>query len=144
MATGPVAAREAAAADTVVRIAGRGNGHGIGLSQWGAYGYAVDHGWTAAQILDHYYGGTVAGSVDPATTMTVRLTALDDEQTAVVHDKTMLLVDGVAGGPWASVVAREVAPSSYSVWARADAQVCPAPTDPLAGWTQVGERPRRA
>jgi SpoIID/LytB domain protein len=45
-----------------VQISGHGYGHGRGLSQWGARGYAVDHGWTWQQILNHYYGGTVAGS----------------------------------------------------------------------------------
>ena len=28
-----------------VVIDGTGYGHGRGMSQWGAYGYAVDHGW---------------------------------------------------------------------------------------------------
>jgi stage II sporulation protein D len=44
-----------AAATVVVR--GAGFGHGIGLSQYGAYGLA-QHGWTYRQILDHYYVST--------------------------------------------------------------------------------------
>jgi SpoIID/LytB domain protein len=135
---GRSAGQVAAAADTVVTLVGHGNGHGYGLSQWGAYGYAVDHGWNATQILDHYYGGTVAGTVPTSTLITVRLQNLDDAQTAVVSATGGLLVDGVAGGPWKSVVAREVAPSVYSVWARSDAQVCPSAGDALAaGWTMV-------
>ena len=127
-----------AAADTVVTLDGRGNGHGYGLSQWGAYGYAVDHGWSSAQILDHYYGGTVSGTVPGNTLITVRLQNLDGAQTAVVSASGGLLVDGVAGGPWKSVVAREVSPSVYSVWARTDAQVCPSAADALStGWTKV-------
>ena len=39
-----------------VVIDGVGNGHGRGLSQWGAYGRAVEQGQTWVQILDHYYG----------------------------------------------------------------------------------------
>ena len=70
--------------DVAVVLDGHGNGHGVGLSQWGAYGYAVDHGWSSAQILDHYYGGTVAGTVPLDTTIGVRLQRLDDQQTAVV------------------------------------------------------------
>ena len=126
-------------ADVAVTIDGHGNGHGYGLSQWGAYGYAVDYGWTSPQILDHYYGGTVAGTVPVDTTIAVRLMNLDDKQTAVVSENGGLLVDGVVGGPWKSVLAREVAPSVYSVWARGDAQVCPAESgDPVAtGWTLV-------
>jgi len=38
-------------------ITGHGWGHGIGMSQWGAYGYAKDAGWTYRQILKHYYTG---------------------------------------------------------------------------------------
>jgi SpoIID/LytB domain protein len=128
-----------ASAGTILEFEGRGNGHGIGMSQWGAYGYAADHGWNATQILDHYYRGTVAGTTDDSS-ITVRLQLLDDRQTAVIHDRTAAVVDGIAGGPWRSVVARETAPGTYTVWARADGSVCPAATDPLdaGGWTQIG------
>ena len=61
-----------------VTLSGHGYGHGIGMSQVGAYGYAVHFGWTAQQILAHYYGGTTLGSADPAQPLTVRLTAGDD------------------------------------------------------------------
>jgi stage II sporulation protein D len=43
-------------------ISGRGWGHGIGMCQWGAYGYAK-HGWTYKQILSHYYTGISYGTV---------------------------------------------------------------------------------
>jgi stage II sporulation protein D len=49
----PCAAQGAA---TVV-VRGAGFGHGIGLSQYGAYGFA-QHGFTYRQILDHYYVST--------------------------------------------------------------------------------------
>ncbi|MFM2071078.1 MAG: hypothetical protein RLZZ623_1341, partial [Actinomycetota bacterium] len=127
----------AAATSPTLVLTGHGNGHGIGLSQWGAYGYAADQGWTAAQILDHYYGGTVAGIVEPGT-IAVRLMNLDNAQTAVVHDGGALVVDGVAGGPWRAVVARETSERSYTVWARADITVCPSASDPLVdGWVVV-------
>ena len=132
--TSPVAVR---ASEGIV-LDGHGNGHGIGLSQWGAYGYAVDLGWSAAQILDHYYGGTVAAVVGPNdTSISVRLMKLDDQQTAVVHDRGQLVVDGVAGGPWGAVVARETTPGGYTVWARSNA-ACPSASDSLAaGWTVI-------
>jgi stage II sporulation protein D len=38
-------------------VSGHGWGHGVGMSQWGAYGYA-QKGFTYAQILAHYYPGT--------------------------------------------------------------------------------------
>jgi stage II sporulation protein D len=45
------------AQDGVVRFEGRGWGHGVGLSQFGAKGMA-DRGYTYPQILEHYYPGT--------------------------------------------------------------------------------------
>ena len=44
-------------------MVGRGWGHGIGMSQWGAYGYAK-HGSTYEKILKHYYTGIGLGKVD--------------------------------------------------------------------------------
>jgi stage II sporulation protein D len=40
--------------------AGHGWGHGVGLAQYGAYGYAL-HGWTYDEIVAHYYPGTTFG-----------------------------------------------------------------------------------
>ena len=60
----------AAAADVVVK--GRGWGHGVGLSQYGAYGYALREGRDARFILAHYYTGSDYGTA-PNTRMRVRL-----------------------------------------------------------------------
>ncbi len=46
-----------ASAGTTFVIDGRGWGHGIGMSQYGARGYA-QAGWGYARILAHYYRGT--------------------------------------------------------------------------------------
>ena len=45
----------------VLRLDGRGHGHGVGLSQWGARSMAAQ-GADAATILAHYYPGTETGS----------------------------------------------------------------------------------
>jgi SpoIID/LytB domain protein len=50
------AASPAVAAPKMVKIRGRGWGHGIGMSQYGAYGFA-QHGWGGERILRHYYSG---------------------------------------------------------------------------------------
>ncbi len=47
----------ARAATTALIVTGHGWGHGVGMSQWGAYGYAL-HGWKYPRILAHYYPGT--------------------------------------------------------------------------------------
>lgn len=41
----------------------KGYGHGVGMSQWGAYFYATKKGWSYKQILSHYYPGTKRTSV---------------------------------------------------------------------------------
>jgi SpoIID/LytB domain protein len=57
-----VPAGAAAAADSFTFF-GSGWGHGLGLSQWGAYGLALD-GWTPARILTHFYSGARVASAD--------------------------------------------------------------------------------
>ncbi len=43
-------------------------GHGRGMGQYGAYGYAKNFGWTAERIVGHYYGNTQLGQVaDPSS-----------------------------------------------------------------------------
>jgi stage II sporulation protein D len=53
-------------APSVLVVSGHGWGHGLGLSQWGANGYAR-HGWTYDRILAHYYSGTTLGAAKVAT-----------------------------------------------------------------------------
>ena len=42
-------------------VTGHGFGHGVGMSQYGAYGYAK-HGFGYQDILTHYYTGTTIGT----------------------------------------------------------------------------------
>ena len=60
-----------AAAATLFVIDGRGWGHGVGMSQWGARGYA-EQGWRYDRILRHYYRGTEVRAV-PARPVRVLL-----------------------------------------------------------------------
>ena len=95
----PATTRPAATAPVAVIVKGRGFGHGRGLGQWGAYGYAVERGWNYRQILDHFYGGTVAGAVSPLSAIGVRLTALDNTALIVYQPKGRVFtaVDGQVG-----------------------------------------------
>lgn len=114
-----------AAPDDIIAVVveGTGLGHGRGMSQWGAYGWAVDQSKTWDWILDHYYGGTVAATVDAATTnIRVRLTDADDQLTVGV-------VSHGPGVQWngltrASMYATETAPGSWEVFGSA-AVHCP-------------------
>ena len=53
----------AAAASSKFTIRGAGFGHGVGMSQYGAYGFA-QNGSAYRDILAHYYTGTAIGTVD--------------------------------------------------------------------------------
>lgn len=67
---GVTAAVARAACDLDIR--GAGDGHGIGMSQYGAEGYAL-HGAPYAAILAHYYQGTALGLTSPTRTVRVLL-----------------------------------------------------------------------
>jgi stage II sporulation protein D len=62
----------ATASAAPVVIDGRGWGHGVGMSQYGAYGFALREGRDHEFILGHYYTGSDLGTA-PSTRMRVRL-----------------------------------------------------------------------
>ena len=64
----------ATAADAASRltIRGAGFGHGVGMSQYGAMGYATQ-GAGYSDILAHYYTGTSLGTVEPTSVVRVLL-----------------------------------------------------------------------
>ena len=77
------------AAPTVLAVSGHGWGHGLGLSQWGAYGYAR-HGWTYTRILAHYYPGTTFGT---STTSLVRVLVAGGRKATITSTVPWTVVD---------------------------------------------------
>jgi stage II sporulation protein D len=79
---------------------GRGWGHGVGMSQYGARGRAIA-GQTAAEILAHYYKGTTNGSIDPGTPIRVLVLtgfAATPAKPAIIHGRGgRWKIDGIAG-----------------------------------------------
>jgi len=63
-------AAPASAGKSRFTIRGAGFGHGVGMSQYGALGFA-QHSKTYDEILAHYYTGTELGTTDPAATVRV-------------------------------------------------------------------------
>src|SRR5438034_8020666 len=71
-------------------IKGGGWGNGVGMSQWGAEGYAR-HGWGHERILAHYYPHT---TISTFASQDVRvLLAEDQDQVAVGSGAPFALVD---------------------------------------------------
>ena len=102
-------------------VNGRGYGHGRGMSQYGAYGWATN-GSTWSDILNFYYGGatgnTIGSLADPAQMMTTYLSAMNDKSTSVVADASnaVFLQDPTPGRLWTSLVAIEISQRIYRVW----------------------------
>ena len=123
----PAAGGVVAAPGDTLTFSGHGWGHGRGMGQYGALGYAVNHGWTAAQILDHYYGGTVAANVG-SRPITVELTALTGRELVVIGRDLRVNGAGVGTGNVA-LLARAQADGSVQLFTGAS---CAGPT-----WTRL-------
>jgi SpoIID/LytB domain protein len=67
-----------------VTLQGHGWGHGRGMGQWGALGYALN-GWSWQNILQHYYSNTNDSTMDDNTVINVHLVRFDGIDT-IVYD----------------------------------------------------------
>ena len=95
---GPTATPVKAYPGSHVKLTGHGWGHGRGMGQFGAQGYATMHGWSYTQILNHYYSNTTMGSVGNET-LTVRITRKDNQGVIILNANEF-------GGPAAVYVER--------------------------------------
>ena len=99
---GEGSASAVAAVPASFSFAGSGWGHGVGMSQYGARGMAAD-GYSAAQIVKHYYAGTtLAPLVD---SMNVRVNLLHRVPSVVFRSEAL-----VAGGGGIEVAVTGSAP----------------------------------
>src|SRR2546423_9905689 len=78
---------DAVTATTFV-ITGHGWGHGVGMSQWGAYGYA-QHGVSYDKILAHFYPGTTLAAAPSAR---VKVLLVDSTKKIVVSSPDPFIV----------------------------------------------------
>jgi stage II sporulation protein D len=109
---------------TTFVITGRGWGHGVGMSQWGAYGYA-EHGFTYDKILAHYYPGTQLAQT-PVTRIKVLL--LDGKRRIVVSSPDPFRVVDATGAK------HDLAAGNYELTAALALKLDPAkPPQPLPG-----------
>lgn len=78
-----VKVESAAVAPASFTVTGSGWGHGVGMSQYGAYGMALD-GSDAAAILTHYYTGTQLESVAANPDIRVQVFGKGSDSTSAV------------------------------------------------------------
>jgi stage II sporulation protein D len=88
-----------ARADVTFDMYGSGWGHGVGLSQWGAYGLAAK-GWSVNKILTQFYKGTTVGPA-PSMPSQIRVGLLQNVAGVQITAQTAAtnLRLGNAGGP---------------------------------------------
>ncbi len=86
-----LAAAAPASAGTTFLLDGRGWGHGIGMSQYGARGFA-EAGWGHERILKHFYRGTEIRTIPPRP---VRVLLLEGKTGLTVEStRPFRVVDG--------------------------------------------------
>jgi stage II sporulation protein D len=131
----PVQVTSAAASALV--IDGHGWGHGMGMAQWGADGYA-QHGWTYTQILEHYYQGTtVARGPSP----TVRVLLLEGRRRVTLESASPWTLVDARGASVALPAGKLVVPASLAV----NGQTLVSPVTVAPGTTplEAGGKPYR-
>ena len=91
--TPPPPASGVSTAPSVVAFTGHGWGHGLGLAQWGAYGYAL-HGLAYDKILGHYYPGTTLGQ---SRVTTVKVLVASRQKVTLTSTTPWTIVDAAGG-----------------------------------------------
>jgi stage II sporulation protein D len=93
----PAQAKPAPVTATSFIVSGRGWGHGVGMSQYGALGYA-NEGWTYERILAHFYTGAEPGA---AAVARVRVLVAESKRTVKIRSASPFRVRDVVGRMYA-------------------------------------------
>jgi stage II sporulation protein D len=110
-------ATASAGASTLV-ITGAGNGHGVGMSQDGAYGYAK-HGWSSQAILAHYYTGTTIGQAPAGAIVRVLIGATVHKVPLERYVRGVVSAEVPSEWPLAALEAQAIASRTYALTAHA-------------------------
>jgi SpoIID/LytB domain protein len=106
-----------AAASTLV-ISGAGDGHGVGMSQDGALGYA-QRGYSYAAILTHYYSGTALGQAPPRAYVRVLVGSSVRRVPLERYVRGVVSAEMPSSWPAAALEAQAVASRTYALTAHA-------------------------
>lgn len=102
-------------------IHGAGDGHGVGMSQDGALGFA-QHGFGYADILEHYYPGTTLGQAPPKSVVRVLLHGKVHRVALETYVQGVVAAEVSADWPLAALEAQAVASRTYALTAHAGAK----------------------
>jgi SpoIID/LytB domain protein len=99
-------------------IAGAGDGHGVGMSQNGAYGYAT-HGWSSQAILAHYYTGTTIGQAPTGAFVRVLIGATVHKIPLERYVRGVVSAEVPSEWPLPALEAQAIASRTYALTAHA-------------------------
>jgi stage II sporulation protein D len=108
----------AAASASTLLISGAGDGHGVGMSQDGALGYA-EHGWSYEAILGHYYRGTAIGEAPANTVVKVLIGRKVKRIPLETYVRGVVSAEVSSSWPMAALEAQAVASRTYAITAHA-------------------------
>lgn len=108
----------ACAASSTLVIEGAGDGHGVGMSQDGAVGYAK-HGYTYEQILAHYYTGTTVGQAPAKTVVRVLVGSRVSRVPLERYVRGVIGNEMSPSAPPAALEAQAIASRTYALTAHA-------------------------
>lgn len=103
---------------TTLVIDGAGFGHGVGMSQEGARGYA-EHGWSYEQVLAHYYTGTALGQAPAKAVVKVLVHGKVKRVPLERYVQGVVAAEVSADWPMAALEAQAVASRTYALTAHA-------------------------
>lgn len=103
---------------STLAIEGAGDGHGVGMSQDGALGYA-EHGWPYAAILGHYYTGTALGQVPANAVVKVLVGSKVKRIPLETYVRGVVSAEVSANWPMAALETQAVASRTYAIAAHA-------------------------
>ena len=99
-------------------IEGAGEGHGVGMSQDGAFGLAK-HGYSDTQILSHYYPGTTLASAPANTVIRVLVGSKVQRVPLERYVRGVLSAEMPSSWPLAALEAQAIASRTYALTAHA-------------------------
>ncbi len=95
-------------------VEGAGDGHGVGMSQWGALGFA-QHGFSYAQILGHYYTGTAIGQVSTKRIVKVLIGGKVQRIPIERYVRGVVAAEMPSTWPMAALEAQAIASRTYAI-----------------------------
>jgi SpoIID/LytB domain protein len=111
---GAAASRRAGRREPTLLIEGAGDGHGVGMSQWGALGFA-QHGWSFQAILAHYYEGTSIGQVSTKRIVKVLVKGRVRKIPIEAYVRGVVAAEMPSSWPQAALEAQAIASRTYAI-----------------------------